>query len=41
MTLEEFVLRLKALLKEARDSGLDTEDVGQLAEETIAGSWDE
>ena len=39
MTLEQFVERLRALLREAEDSGLDVEDFCQLAEEIIASGW--
>jgi len=40
MTLEELKTKLEILLQEAVNSGLDVDDVGQIAEETIAnGDW--
>jgi hypothetical protein len=39
MTLEQFAEKLKALLREAEDNGLDIDDFCQLAEEIIAGGW--
>jgi hypothetical protein len=40
MTIEEFQEKLKALLREARDSGLDTDQIGEVAEYVISDSWD-
>ena len=41
MTLEEFATKLKALLREAEDAGLEIDDFCQLAEDIIAGGWRE
>lgn len=41
MTLEEFAVELKALLRKARDSGNESDEIGELAEGILQGSWDD
>lgn len=41
MTIEEFVKELKALLREAEDSGLDMDAVCDVAEHILSTSWSE
>ena len=38
-SLESFKAELKALLAKAVDMGLDTDDIGMIAEETLQGPW--
>lgn len=40
LTLEQFEQQLKALLREAEDSGLDIDEVCELAEHILSTSWD-
>ncbi len=39
-SLEDFEQDLRALLKKAKEAGLDTEDVGTLAESILEDRWD-
>lgn len=39
-TLEQFQVELKALLMKAVNAGLDTDDIGMIAEETLQGEWE-
>ncbi len=41
MTYEEFAKALKALLREAEDTGLEVEDFCAIAEHILATSWAE
>lgn len=41
MDYDEFVKRLKALLREAEDSGLDKDVFCELAENILATSWED
>jgi hypothetical protein len=39
MTIEQFEAKLKALLREAKESGLDTEEICATTEHVIAYGW--
>ena len=40
MDMKKFAEKLKALLREAEDAGLDVDDFCQIAEEIIANGWE-
>lgn len=41
MTMEQFIEKLKALLREAEDGGIPTEDMCALVEHIIATNWED
>ncbi len=41
MTYEQFETRLKALLREAEDAGLDKDDFCAIAEHVLEHSWED
>ncbi len=39
MTIEQFVVELKSLLRKAEDAGLDVEELCTLAEHVLENGW--